>query len=260
MNSSQGSEPMEKVRCPACGGLNPADADWCGQCLKRFTPPPPPTPTVLPTRAAEPADAKAMATVTPLPTAAAAGVAVDPGSVGTQRGAFRVTEHGILWRCARCETENPIEVQTCSVCGADFAATVRPPPPERPERDPGMTTLISLFLPGAGHAYLGMWGQAIARGMLSGWLVLAMLLSAFIGAGGSTFVTIMFAGAAFALWGITAHDAYRSARGEETMVLLKGRRLTYAVFGLIFLTTVILVALAISNSAGATTPGLEQQA
>ena len=42
------SAPQPNMRrCPHCRALNPGDADWCSQCLERFTaaaasPPPPP--------------------------------------------------------------------------------------------------------------------------------------------------------------------------------------------------------------------------
>ena len=47
----------ETKRCPHCGGSNPVDAEWCGQCLERFTPKPAPEP--------EPAAASAPAQVAP---------------------------------------------------------------------------------------------------------------------------------------------------------------------------------------------------
>ncbi|MDQ3982340.1 MAG: hypothetical protein M3271_06620, partial [Actinomycetota bacterium] len=78
----------ERVRCPSCGGLNAPDAEWCGQCLKRFKAPPPPPPP--PPAVGDPA---------PEETQAGAPAAIKPG---VERAGFRSTEEGILWRCSSC--------------------------------------------------------------------------------------------------------------------------------------------------------------
>jgi len=135
-----------------------------------------------------------------------------------------------MWRCVSCETENPLEVQICTVCGSPFAETVRTPDEARPERDPGMTAMFSLFLPGAGHAYLGLWGQAISRAVLSVWVVGTALVAA---VQGSAVIAAIFGLAALALWVIAAHDAYRDARGEGAASILKGRAFLYVVMGLL---------------------------
>src|SRR5688500_17304443 len=147
----------DTLRCPHCGALNRAEAEWCGQCYERLVEPEPEPepepesgPQVVPAATSDPG------------AAALAPGAIPESAIGTQRGAFKVTETGILWTCSRCDAENPLESQICEVCGAPFAETVRPKV-ERIQRDPGTATLISLFFPGAGHAYLGQWGQAVAR-------------------------------------------------------------------------------------------------
>ena len=208
----------EKLRCPSCGAKNPPDAQWCGQCLKRFEAPPPPPPVVdAPPAPPAPPDATSAAVVKP----------------GVERGNFRSTDEGILWRCTSCDTENRLEEQACSVCGTAFAEAIRPPGPERPQRDPGTTALISLFFPGAGHAYLGLWYQAIARAVVSVWVVLMAGVFA-IGAGVMP-IALIYGAAAFGLWGTAAHDAFHEANGEPRRVLLQGRRFTYLVLGLLSL-------------------------
>ncbi|HEV3472578.1 MAG TPA: hypothetical protein VG408_05155, partial [Actinomycetota bacterium] len=154
------------------------------------------------------------------------------------RGAFNVTGEGITWVCARCETENPLDAQICSVCGAAFADTVHPPRTV-PDRDPNTVAMYSLFFPGAGHWYLELKGQAIARGVLSTWVVLIALIGAIQG---SLSLAIPFAVAAFALWGLAAHDAYREARRESSQVILKGRTFVYVVLGLLLLMVILLVS------------------
>lgn len=219
----------ESFRCPNCGALNPSGAEWCGQCLTRFrkTPPPPPPPLPGAAPAPDAGTATTPASTEPRPT-------LTPG----RRGAFNVTEAGIKWVCARCDTENPLEAQVCSVCGSPFADTVHPPKTV-PERDPNTVAMYSLFFPGAGHWYLELKGQAVARAVLSTWVVLIALIG---GIQGSLSLAIPFAIAAFALWGLAAHDAFREARREPARVILKGRTFVYVVMGLLMLMVVLLIS------------------
>ncbi len=230
----------ETKRCPNCGGLNPLSAEWCGQCLERFAPkvgsapaPPAPTPSEL---AAAPAPPGGATPTPPLRTPA----------VGVSHGAFTVREHGVVWTCSRCETENALDSQTCSVCGTTFAEVVRPKV-ERPQRDPGMAAMVSLFLPGAGHAYLGLWGQAVARAVITLWIFFVVLISLLQrGQAGSARVAVVFGIAATALWVVAAHDAYREAREEQGLVLLKGKVFLYTVLGLLVLLVVLLMSSGLS--------------
>lgn len=232
MNDVHAPAPS-KVRCPSCGAKNAPGAQWCGQCLQRFEAPPapPPAPSIAVPDAAPQTEAPE---VPP-----AEGV-----KPGVQHGDFRSTEEGILWRCSSCDTENRLEEPACTVCGTAFAQAMRPPPPERPTRDPGTTALISMFFPGAGHAYLGMWSQAIARGVINVWV---LLMAVFFAIGGSTFVALMFGAGAFALWATAAHDAYREANGESREVILQGRRFTYVVLSLLMLLLASLFLTAFAN-------------
>ncbi|HEX2296765.1 MAG TPA: hypothetical protein VHN37_15840 [Actinomycetota bacterium] len=232
----------ERVRCPSCGAKNPPDAQWCGQCLKVFRAAPPPPPAEVaggPERAEPPASPGP-----PAPPAAEGGPAVKPG---VERGNFRSTEDGILWRCTSCDTENRLEEPSCTVCGTPFAQAMRPAAPERPARDPGTTAMISLFFPGAGHAYLGLWPQAVARAVVSLWVVVMALFFAVGGKGGSALMGAVYGLAAFALWAATAHDAFREASGETRQVLLHGRRFTYLVLGLLMLLLASLFLTALTN-------------
>jgi hypothetical protein len=229
----------ETKRCPNCGGLNPVAADWCGQCLQRFTPKPPAAPPMASAAAPDAPPAPAAGISITDPAGPMGGVpseaAPTPPAVaqGTTRGAFTVRERGVVWTCSRCGTENDLHHPACSVCGTSFAEVVQPKP-ERPQRDPGMAAMLSLFLPGTGHAYQGLWGQAVARAVLSLWVVFVAVVSVLEGSGlGSRLVAIVFILAGFALWGLAAHDAYREARNEPGQVLLKGRGFLYVVVGLL---------------------------
>ena len=226
MNDVHAPAPT-KVRCPACGAKNAPDAEWCGQCLRRFeASPPPPAPGTAAPDTAPPAES------------------VKPG---VQHGGFRSTEEGILWRCSSCDTENRLEESACTVCGTPFAEAMKPPPPERPARDPGMTAVLSLCLPGAGHAALGMWPQAIARAVINVWVLLMAVFFAIAGQDAARPVALVYAAAAFGLWATTAHDAYREANGESRDVILQGRRFTYVVLSLLMLLLASLFLLAFSN-------------
>jgi hypothetical protein len=262
---SENGGVADSIRCPFCGGLNAADAQWCGQCLKRF-------PEAEPA-AAEPQEVAEESAGAPAP--AVGGI---PGTAGSSRVAtgdetddgdrpavtvagtgdvavqgsaaagdrpFEVTAEGIKWTCPTCETPNPIETDVCSVCGTTFAQMVHPEP-ELADKDPNTAALISLFFPGAGHGYLGLWGDAIARGVISAWVILVAIIAAFAGEQASgRLVTILFALIGFALWGIAAHDAYRAARKEKGRVILKGRGFLYLVLSLLGLLLLVLVGSAL---------------
>lgn len=154
-----------------------------------------------------------------------------------QRGAFSVSEEGIKWTCSRCDTENPLDASICAVCGTSFADSMRPPD-ERPVRDPNTVAMYSLFFPGAGHWYLGLKGAAVARGILSTWVVFVAIVAA---VAGSMAMAAIFGIAAFALWAIAAHDGYREANGEPGAVILKSRTFVYVVIGLLMLMVSMLV-------------------
>jgi hypothetical protein len=187
----------------------------------RTPPPPPPPPPASP------------AVVGEAPSPAASPPKVEP----QKRGAFTVTEAGITWTCSRCQTDNPLDAPICSVCGTTFADSVRPPI-DRPQRDPNTVALYSLFFPGAGHWYLGMKAAAVARGIVSAWVVSIALLAAIAK---QIPMAIVFALVSFALWGLAAHDAYREAQGDPRMVILKGRVFVYLVMGLLGLVGLLLV-------------------
>ncbi|MGH2749057.1 MAG: DUF7577 domain-containing protein [Actinomycetota bacterium] len=237
----------ETIRCPSCGAVNRAGADWCGQCLKRFTAPPPPPPPPPVQTVPEPSAQQERAPETSAPEAPAAQPAPEtPGAEQvTRRGAFTVVGRKVTWTCARCETVNDISQTLCPVCGATLADTVRPDEPRIKERDPGTVAMYSLFFPGAGHAYLGLWGQAIARAVLSLWVVTVALYTAIQG-GSSRVIAVIFALAAFALWAVAAHDAYREATSDSRSVILKPRMFLYVTLALLGLLFVLIVLAALA--------------
>ncbi len=128
-----------------------------------------------------------------------------------------------------------LDNQACTVCGTAFSRLVEPPKEsQRPERDPGVTTLVSFAFPGAGHAYLKMWGQAITRATLGIWLILVVFISGIQkGVPGSAAIAVIFGLATFGLWAVSAHDAFQEASGKPGAVLLSGKVVLYGVLGLL---------------------------
>jgi hypothetical protein len=90
-----------------------------------------------------------------------------------------------------------------------------------------------LLCPGAGHAYLGLWGQAIARAVVSVWVGLVVLFAALQGGPGALPTILAFGAAAFCLWAVAAHDAYREAREESDATVLKSKHFLFLVLGLL---------------------------
>jgi hypothetical protein len=158
------------------------------------------------------------------------------------RPSLQATDGAVTWTCRLCETLNSLSADSCEVCGSSFADTMRPVSP-RVTGDPNQAALYSLFWPGAGHAYLGQWGQALARAIMSAWVlfVTAFLLFGSSG-GGSKIFAVVFGFVATGLWLTAAHDAYREASGQRTLVILQGRRYLYVTATLVALLFMMLLA------------------
>jgi hypothetical protein len=165
-------------------------------------------------------------------------VEVDPDAIGTRRGAFEVTEAGIQWQCGVCATQNPIEVQVCTACGSPFAETVREDSEDQITGDPNSAALFSLFFPGAGHGYLGLWGDAIARAIIS---VFTVGVAAFSFVSDAPLVTITFGLLSFSLWLAAAHDAYREASHQSNSVLIRTRHYGFVMLGILGLLFLMLM-------------------
>ncbi|MDQ4143744.1 MAG: hypothetical protein M3198_08405, partial [Actinomycetota bacterium] len=222
-----------------------------GQCLTRFVvsapPPPPPPSSIAPVRATENQlpgviedDESPFDRIRPSQGAQEA----PPAFRATgEAGAVRVDEDGISWTCVRCDTVNEFAANVCVVCGAKFAESIRPPEEPRPSRDPNKTALISLFMPGAGHAYLGIWGEAFARAVISTWVVLVAVFAAAQNVAQAKIMGVLFALVATALWVVAAHDSYREALGMPSAVILKKKFFLGLVLGLLMLSIVMVFSI-----------------
>lgn len=243
------------MRCPECGASNKADAQWCGQCLMKFAapaqavpPPPPPLPhAISDDTATDVLDDISENRSFPPSASFDAPPSRPPSFSGTaEAGAVRIDESGISWTCVRCDTVNEFAANVCVVCGAKFADSIRPPEEPRPTKDPNKVALISLFLPGAGHAYLGMWGEAFARAIISIWVVLVSLFAAAQSVAQARVMAILFGMVGTGLWMVAAHDAYREASANSTAVILKRRFFLYLVLGLLLLSIVMIFSMVIA--------------
>ncbi len=240
--------------------MNPAEAEWCGQCLRRFPPAemkvdPIESPADILFGEEEAGSLNAGDAAVIEQMESQLGTAAEPAAPQSKlkpakRGAFTVTEEGINWTCEKCDAVNPLEAQYCSICGSSFAEMLRPNV-ERPQRDPNMAALVSLFFPGAGHMYLKMWAQGIARAVVSAWVGAVALLALIAGGrANSSSLAVTVGAVSLALWVLGAHDAYREARGEPSMVILKGKVFLYTVLGLLMLLFFLLLGAGLNARGG----------
>lgn len=266
---NQSSSPQgARKRCPHCGGSNKADALWCGQCLEKFEQPAGAEPAqeekpldeedaaeLLSSLAADTLTIKTVdrgAARSGRPPSPPAQPSVDTTDrkrpASEEIGAWRVGEEGISWTCMRCETVNAMEESVCTVCGTTFAEAIQPEKKEGPPKDANKAALYSLLMPGAGHAYLGIWGEGIARAVISAWVVAVTIFSAVQGGGQARAMSILFGLVAAGLWITSAHDAHREATGMSKYVWLKRKFFLYLVLGLLLLSIVMIFASAIAAS------------
>ncbi|MDQ3659815.1 MAG: hypothetical protein M3454_01890 [Actinomycetota bacterium] len=268
----------ETWKCEGCGATNRASAQWCGQCFvapttlpaepERRSPEASPVAEGEPVRESAPnsleeallllakrtggAEAPVPADRQQDSASAAASSPLDSSPVDgaaetteADAGSFSVRAEGITWACKWCEAKNPLVAQSCSVCGADFGEILKE---EKVQvaRDPGVVALMSLFLPGAGHAYMGQWGQAVARAVISIWALLVCFFAGVQG-GKGMLLAVIFGVIAFALWVIAAHDAFREASGSPSQTLIKSHHFLYLVLGLLGLQISIVFVVALSS-------------
>lgn len=219
-----------ELRCPNCGGLVGADADWCGQCYA-------------------PLDRSRTSTGQPGAPPPEAGRTqraeqVHPPGAGPPppgAGPVRRTEGGLVWACPRCELENPIETRVCSRCGARFESLFREPD-AAPTIDPDRAAWLSLLFPGAGHMAAGRTADGIGRAVIFAWTALTavaiLIMRGGFRAGRLLPLLLLYLAAAAGVYGVTVVDARRAAGGEAPV--LSSRVMLYGVTGLILLTVATL--------------------
>jgi hypothetical protein len=201
---------VEDRRCPNCSALVSADADWCGQCFTSLRAPAP----------------------DPAP--------VTQASVGAPAAEGAAT---LMWPCPTCGTQNPIELDLCSVCGTSFGQLLRDEAVVSTV-SPRDAFLWSLTFPGVGHAKVGRAPDGIARGTL---FVLTFGLALLIMVSGVSTapvfgVVVILLGSALVIYLGSAAEAYRIAGGGPPFV--SARALLWATVALIMI-SVSLLALSV---------------
>ena len=234
---------MSTRRCPNCGGLVGADAEWCTQCFTRLD--------ALAPALGEGAEAPAEAGVSggePTPEAVSAPEPatrrVPPtGPIqGLGERVIRSRGEAIIWDCPACGTENPIDAPLCSACGTPFRQVLKEPE-ERVDMDPGRAAMLSLIFPGVGHFMIGRRGDGIARGVVFAFALMTGLLTlgAVVRGSGGAYLMLMVLSlaAAAALYVVSTLDAGRAA--SRLPPLLPMRVLMYGGIGLMLATLGVLV-------------------
>ena len=250
---------MSERRCPNCGGLVGADAEWCTQCFHRLD-----TGTAAEKEpVAEAGDDIGESTASSAP-GTTGETAVEPGEAGgdaaplSERETRPATPTGpkadlgervihsrgdrIVWDCPACGTENAIDSPFCSACGTPFRKVLAEPE-EEIDVDPGRAAMWSLVFPGAGHIIVGRRGEGIARAVVFAFALMTGLVSLGAvtrGSGGAYLLLMVLAlGAAAALYVISTLDAGRAA--TRLPPLLPSRVLMYGGIGLMLASLVVVV-------------------
>jgi len=210
---------MSERRCPTCGALVFADADWCGQCYASLRAP-----------AAEPVRHAPVATAT-------------EGRVAPEEE----EEAEPAWPCPVCGNRNPIELNLCAVCGTSFARLFQDAEPG-PRVSPRTAAVWSMALPGLGHWKSGRPLDGIVWMAISLWTVgtvVLMLLSrtGSSGLGPTIPLLVLFVAAIVVLWVTSALDAHRIASGVRPLVT--SRALLWGSVALVILSVVLLATLVV---------------
>jgi RNA polymerase subunit RPABC4/transcription elongation factor Spt4 len=210
---------MSDLRCPDCGALVSADAEWCGQCFRSLAQPEP-----------EPEPAR--------PTVP------EPARVGEhpQAGAATPTAQAAkapTWPCPACGNLTPIELDACPVCGSTFADLMRHEGP-RPTVEPGTAFVRSLAFPGLGHRSMGLGLDGLARGVLFAMLA-ALTLVVFgsgVHSGPLLAVALLLLAMTLGVYLGSAYEAHRIAGGGGPIVAT--RTLLWVTVGVILGSVVML--------------------
>src|SRR4029453_10440559 len=210
---------MGDRRCPTCGALASADADWCGQCFSPLE------------RAGSRAEAASPATSAPTGTAGPKAIR------GPSGGAIEVEGGTLAWTCPVCAHRNPSGANGCPPCGPRLGGL-----PAGPEGAPGVepqtAAVWSMLWPGLGHWKLGRRTDPVARFAMFAWAfgaLLILVVSRFGKGGlGPTFpLFVLFLGASLMIYVVSAMDAYRLGAGDAPV--MSSRALLWTSAGVVFL-------------------------
>jgi hypothetical protein len=231
-------------RCPSCGALVSAEAEWCGQCYE-------PLPRV---REASPAPAASAASSPEVDDHAAlpsSSLSERPAPGIVQVAGIERTDEGTVWTCPSCQRKNHIDIGTCPVCGTPFAQLFQEPE-IAPDVPPSTALGLSLLLPGLGHWKLGLRGDAVARIVLFVWSFGTVLMLAVArrgtGLGSIASLFLLFAVETVAVWIESGLDAYRVASQQPPLV--STRRLMWASAAFVVVSAVVATLVALPAARG----------
>jgi hypothetical protein len=202
-------------RCPSCGALVAADAEWCGQCFAPLTPA-----RVEPDPSTVPAIAEGGAVEAP----ETAPVAAPPEAA--------------FWPCSVCGTRNRIEADTCETCGTPFALVMQSVTTREPV-DPHDALMRSLIFPGLGHRMVGRATDGAVRGGVFAVSLAAALIAGLSGVRSAAMLVIVvaFLAIAVAVYVVSALEASQLARGGDLIV--SSRTILWVLVGAIFLSVAV---------------------
>lgn len=127
----------------------------------------------------------------------------------------------LIQRCSLCGATNPIEVNECTVCGADFLAALREPEVKR-DVSPTKAMLWGL-VPGGGFIPLGKRARFLGHLGLVVWLLFLSFLTFLLSPRALLGFKLGFATMGVGVWIASAIDAGRIAGGRDA-ALLSGKR------------------------------------
>lgn len=229
------------MRCAACGARNVEGADWCTQCFAPLR--------ETPAAADPPTAAPASAAAASPPDDAEPPVGILPSTGPPRDGRFRSVAGAIDWRCATCDSWNPLEITRCAVCGASFSTALQGPEDAAPPSAVSEQTavLASVALPGLGHVLAGRrltgWLRII---FFLGWAVGGFLLArAAVSSGQPITPSLPLFVGALVIWVASVVDAQATVRtGSDT--ILVPRVFMWLVIGVVGLLMVTFVAASLS--------------
>jgi hypothetical protein len=213
-------------RCPRCGALVSADAEWCGQCYANLLAP-------AAAQAALAEDAQGAAD-TATPPDVSASSAPSP-----------------YWSCPVCGEHNALDLETCPVCRTPFAKLFDEAPPRR-DVSRSRAVTWSLAYPGLGHRLVGRTGEGLSRAAVFTLAVGAILFLAIARAGNSLgpilgFLAV-YAAFAVAVYAFTAVEAGHLADGGDPLV--SPRAFAWVAAGLVVVSLGVSVFIAVGATRG----------
>lgn len=241
---------MSEERCPNCGALVAADAEWCGLCLASLRLEPEPQHEPRPEMVVTGIEPDAL-TETPIATVTPGVEASEVSETTGDTDAIAVAAAGTavpVWACPVCGNENPLEALLCPVCGTPFAKLFDEER-MRPDVLPRDAAVVGL-VPGMGHLKCGRPADGLARMFFAiASLAFAALFALSTSAGAaSTVLTGLFVLLVIFSIAESSYDAFRLASGDRE--LFDARTMLWVFVGAFGLAVGLVVFLSLGKTGG----------